>query len=99
MNGNKVEIAQVNTVDVNDVLVLQEQLEKAMDNTIKNKGLSLFALVITDILESDSVVLAVGEEAARVEQAFNVTLDNNTAVLKDVVSSKKQVVPNLQSAF
>lgn len=99
MNGNKVEIAQVNTVDVNDVLVLQEQLEKAMDNTIKNKGLSLFALVITDILESDSVVLAVGEEAARVEQAFNVTLDNNTAVLKDVVSRKKQVVPNLQSAF
>jgi len=99
MNGNKVEIAQVNTVDVNDVLVLQEQLEKAMDDTIKNKGLSLFALIITDILESDSVVLAVGEEAARVEQAFNVTLDNNTAVLKDVVSRKKQVVPNLQSAF
>lgn len=99
MNGNKVEIAQVNTVDVNDVLVLQEKLEQAMENTIKSKGLSLFALVITDILESDSVVLAVGEHAAKVEQAFGVNLDNNTAVLKGVVSRKKQVVPNLQTAF
>ncbi|GAA0297793.1 manganese-dependent inorganic pyrophosphatase [Gracilibacillus halotolerans] len=99
MNGNKVEIAQVNTVDVNDVLVLQEKLEQAMENTITKKGLSLFALVITDILESDSVVLAVGDHADKVEQAFDVSLDNNTALLKGVVSRKKQVVPNLQSAF
>lgn len=99
MNGNKVEIAQVNTVDVNDVLALRSDLEPAIENTIKNKGLSLFVFVITDILESDSVVLALGDEATKVEEAFDVTLDNHTAILKGVVSRKKQVVPNLQNAF
>ncbi|MER1935446.1 MAG: DHHA2 domain-containing protein, partial [Priestia megaterium] len=34
-----------------------------------------------------------------VEEAYNVTLENNTAVLEGVVSRKKQVVPVLTSVF
>ncbi|WP_163539279.1 manganese-dependent inorganic pyrophosphatase [Gracilibacillus sp. YIM 98692] len=99
MNGNKVEIAQVNTVEVDDVLALRSEIEPAIEKTVSDKGLKLFVFVITDILNNDSVVLAVGEEEQKVAEAFNVTLNNKTATLKGVVSRKKQVVPNLQNAF
>ncbi|SFL87110.1 manganese-dependent inorganic pyrophosphatase [Gracilibacillus orientalis] len=99
MNGNKVEIAQVNTVEVNDVLALRDKIEPAIEKTIADKDLKLFVFVITDILNNDSVVLSVGEAEEKVAEAFDVKLENKTATLKGVVSRKKQVVPNIQNAF
>jgi manganese-dependent inorganic pyrophosphatase len=99
MNGNKVQIAQVNVVDPQDVLTRQSELEEVMNQQINDNGLDLFLLVITDILNNDSVGLAVGAKTEAVEKAFNVTLDNKTAELKGVVSRKKQVVPVLTESF
>lgn len=99
MGTSKVEIAQVNAVDTNDVMAKQAELEAAMQGAINEKGLDLFLLVVTDILTNDSVALAIGDKAAAVEKAFYVTLVNNTAVLKGVVSRKKQVVPALTEAL
>ncbi|MFD1778158.1 manganese-dependent inorganic pyrophosphatase [Fredinandcohnia salidurans] len=99
MNGNKVQIAQVNVVDPQDVLTRQSELEEVMNQQVNDNGLDLFLLVITDILNNDSVGLAVGAKTEAVEKAFNVTLDNKTAELKGVVSRKKQVVPVLTESF
>lgn len=99
MAGHKVEVAQVNTVDPSDVLALQSELETEINKVVKEKGLDLFLFVITDILTNDSVGLALGHSASVVEKAYNVTLTNNTAVLKGVVSRKKQIVPVLTEAF
>ncbi|RBP00035.1 manganese-dependent inorganic pyrophosphatase [Rossellomorea aquimaris] len=99
MGNAKVEVAQVNVVDTNDVFGRQAEVEAAMETMIKEKGLDLFLLVVTDILENDSTALALGSKAAEVEKAFNVTLQNNTALLKGVVSRKKQIVPVLTDAM
>ncbi|RWZ60813.1 manganese-dependent inorganic pyrophosphatase [Halobacillus fulvus] len=99
MGDKKVEIAQVNTVDTNDVLSRKEELEKAIDQTVSEKGLDLFLLVVTDILENNSTVVAVGNETAAVADAFEVELDGNQAVLEGVVSRKKQIVPPLNQRF
>jgi manganese-dependent inorganic pyrophosphatase len=99
MGTAKVEVAQVNVVDTNDVLGRQAEIEAAMETLIKEKGLDLFLLVVTDILENDSTALALGSKQAEVEKAFNVKLENNTAVLKGVVSRKKQIVPVLTDAI
>jgi len=95
MGSYKVEIAQVNAVDVNDVLSRQAELETALTAIIDNKGLDLFLLVVTDILNNDSVALSLGRQAKAVEQAYGVQLDDNKAVLKGVVSRKSQIVPVL----
>ncbi|BFH61016.1 manganese-dependent inorganic pyrophosphatase [Paenibacillus azoreducens] len=95
MGDQKVEIAQVNAVDINDVLNRQAELEEALNNVISQKGLDLFVFVVTDILNSDSVALTLGKAASAVETAYNVKLENNKAVLKGVVSRKKQIVPVL----
>lgn len=99
MNGRKVEIAQVNAVDVNDVLSRQEELETALSGIIADKGLDLFLFVVTDILNNDSVGIALGNGAHAVEQAYNVKLDANKAVLQGVVSRKSQIVPVLTDIF
>ncbi|MFE4302210.1 manganese-dependent inorganic pyrophosphatase, partial [Bacillus velezensis] len=82
LGSKKVEIAQVNTVDIEDVKKRQPELEAALSKVIAEKNLDLFLLVITDILENDSLALAIGDQASKVEKAFNVTLENNTALLK-----------------
>lgn len=99
MGGAKVEIAQVNAVDVNDVLSRQAEVEAALNGIIASKGLDLFLFVVTDILNNDSVGLALGKAADAVEQAYNVKLADNKAVLKGVVSRKSQIVPVLTEIF
>ncbi|WP_112181035.1 manganese-dependent inorganic pyrophosphatase [Paraliobacillus zengyii] len=95
MGSYKVEVAQVNTVDITEVLVKQQELEAVITNTINSKKLDLFVFVITDILNNDSVILSLGKMATSVEKAFDVRLENNQALLKGVVSRKKQIVPQL----
>lgn len=99
MGNSKVEIAQVNTVDVNDVLAKQEELEAAISANVQVKNLDLFLFVITDILNNDSVALAIGEKAEAVERAYGVQLIENKALLKGVVSRKSQIVPVLTEAL
>ncbi|MBW8348883.1 manganese-dependent inorganic pyrophosphatase [Bacillus sp. IITD106] len=99
MGNAKVEIAQVNAVGVDEVLERKAEIEEALNELIQQKGLDLFLFVVTDILTNDSTAIAVGQAAKAVEQAFNVSLDNNKAVLKGVVSRKKQIVPPLTDAL
>lgn len=99
MGRSKVEIAQVNTVDPKDVLDRQEELEAALSRVIADKDLDLFLFVVTNILTNDSTAVALGRKANAVERAYNVALENNTAVLKGVVSRKKQIVPVLTDIF
>ncbi|MGG0825042.1 manganese-dependent inorganic pyrophosphatase [Paenibacillus turicensis] len=99
MNGSKVEIAQVNAVDVNDVLARRVEIENAINIIIEKKGLDLFLFVVTDILNNDSVGLAFGKDASLVEKAYNVKLEDSKAVLKGVVSRKAQIVPVLTDTF
>lgn len=97
--GLKIEIAQVNAVDIDEVMEKQAEFEAAIDQVIVDKGLGLFLFVVTDIIHNDSIVLALGKEADRAAAAFNVSLTNRTATLKGVVSRKKQIVPVLTDAL
>ncbi|TVY10931.1 manganese-dependent inorganic pyrophosphatase [Paenibacillus cremeus] len=95
MGSYKVEIAQVNAVDTNDVISRQAELEAALNTIINEKGLDLFVFVVTDILNNDSIAIALGRVSNAVEKAYNVILSDNKAVLKGVVSRKSQIVPVL----
>ena len=99
LNGNNVRIAQVNTVDIAEVLDRQEEIEAALSEAIVSQGYSDFVLMITDIINSNSEILALGANMDKVEAAFNFKLENNHAFLAGAVSRKKQVVPQLTESF
>ena len=98
MGDYRVEIAQVNTVDANDVLNRKAEVEAAIAKTVAAKNLDLFVFAITNILTNDSEAIVVGPKPELFEQAFNVTLQNGLATLPGVVSRKKQIVPFLTEA-
>ena len=86
-------IAQVNTASIPEVMKMQKELKDGMKKIIKEKDLDLFMFLITDIVNSNTQTIALGERADIVEKAYGVKLENNSALLKGVVSRKKQVVP------
>ena len=91
--STKAIINQVNTASIPDVMEMKAELEEGMNNVIEEKGLDLFILLITDIVNSNSQVIALGKDSHLIEKAYNVTLEDNTALLEGVVSRKKQVIP------
>ena len=94
-SGIKFAIAQVNTVSIPDVLKRKEELENVIKNEISKKELSLFVFAITDILNSNSEIIVLGEKSEVVEKAFNIKLEDNRAFLEGVVSRKKQLLPDI----
>lgn len=93
-NGNfRFQIAQVNTACIKDVLKNKIEIETAMNSFIDNSGVNLFIFLITDIINSNSEAIVLGNNLDVFEKSFNVKLDNNTAFLEGVVSRKKQVAP------
>lgn len=99
MEGMAVEIAQVNTVDIDKVYENQAEFEAVINAHIQACDLSLFLFVVTDIINNNSEVLALGNGHPQVEKAFGVRLNNNRALLKGVVSRKKQIVTALTDAY
>lgn len=97
--GTKFEIAQVNTVSIEDVLKREDELKAVINNTIEEKGLSLFVLAITDILNSNSEIIALGEKADVIKVAFGKDLENDKAFLEGVVSRKKQLLPDIDKSI
>lgn len=93
VNSTKIQIAQVNTVDINDVLKDKENIEIAMNDFIEKNNIDLFIFAITDILNNNSQVIALGKRTDIMEKSYNVTLNDNMTFLPGVVSRKKQIVP------
>ena len=84
-------INQVNTASIPEVMKMKADLEAGINKIIEEKG--LFVLLITDIVNSNSQVIALGKNASLVEKSYGVKLEDNTALLKGIVSRKKQVIP------
>lgn len=91
----KATVAQVNAVDIEDVLSRQEELENLLNKNIADNGLDLFFFVVTDILNNDSTAVAAGQVAEEAAKAFGATIVNGRISLPGVVSRKKQIVPVL----
>ncbi len=98
MGSHKTALAQVNTVDINSVINQKEELEYEINKMISENGYNLFMLVITDIINKGSQILAYGDSTYLVTSAFGKPLEDNTMWLKGVVSRKKQIVPVLMQA-
>ena len=99
LGADKLVVAQINTVDANEVAVRKAELETAIKAELDSKGLAAYVFVITNILTSDSEVLVLGEKQDKVAAAFGKTLENDFMTLEGVVSRKKQVVPQITEEF
>ena len=84
-------IAQVNTVSIADVLKRKTRLEEEINNEIKKEGLNLFVFVITDIVNSNSEAIVLGDRTDAISKTYEIK--DNIVVMPGVVSRKKQILP------
>ena len=95
VNGYMIQIAFLNSIDVDEVLKRKEKLLNEINRFIDSKNVQLFVLVIVDINVMDSTILVSGKFDKVVETAFNVTIIDNEAFLKGITSRKKEVYPSI----
>lgn len=94
-DGKKFKIAQINTADLDSVFKNKVYFEAAINSEIKKENLDLYMFAATDIINSNSKVITLGNDSKVVEKAYGVTLNDNTALLENVVSRKKQMLPKI----
>ncbi len=98
--GKKFIVAQVNTIEIDDVFSRREEIEFAMEKEINDKKADVMVFLITDIVNSNSKAIVLGNDKEIAEKAFDKKLDeNDSMMLEGVVSRKKQVLPKLLASI
>ncbi len=99
MSGSRVGVGQLELVDLALVANQKADFLAAMGEIKKEKGLHSIFLMLTDIMRESTEMLVVTEDPAVVQKAFKAELKGSMLWLPGVMSRKKQVVPNLETAF
>jgi manganese-dependent inorganic pyrophosphatase len=94
--GKRLSVAQIESVG-SAVEERAEELLAAAEEHRERRGDLLFAVMLTDILAKDTLLLVTGNEAIA-ERAFDKRVVDGTIELPGVMSRKKQVAPGLMSA-
>jgi manganese-dependent inorganic pyrophosphatase len=90
-------VAQIEVVGTS-LLERTEELLEALQKEQIAKGVGVYALMVTDILEKGTHLLVAGDAHA-VSRAFGVEPNGHVLELPGVMSRKKQVAPKLLSAL
>jgi manganese-dependent inorganic pyrophosphatase len=99
LNGNKFGIGQVETADLGQFTLREEELLKEMENIYKNEGYHSVVLFLTDIINVGSKFLVVSSEPEKVEQALGAKLESKKVYIPGIISRKKQVAPKFSEIF
>lgn len=99
IEGVKVGVAQVNTMDIEGFMPLKEEMLAYMDSKAEGMGLEVIMLLLTDIINEGSQLLVAGRTPEIAEETFKIRLEDATCFLPGVLSRKKQVVPPLTATI
>jgi manganese-dependent inorganic pyrophosphatase len=95
--GHSIVIAQIETVG-DAVLERRDELLEELAGLREARGLTLYALMVTDIMAKGTKMLVAGDHGV-LERAFGQPLVDGTMDLPGVMSRKKQVAPKLMAAL
>lgn len=96
-SGQQFSIAQVEVVGRN-LMERKDELLEAMQRERSTQGVSLYALMVTDVLDKGTELLVAGDTTAA-GRAFGVDPEGSVIGLPGVMSRKKEVAPKLLSAL
>ena len=96
--GHDLAVSQITCVDSPRMLERKDEFLSSMEKKMREKGVSMFILMLTDVLLEGTQILYIGDGDI-VAQAFGVSPKNNTVFLPGVMSRKKQVIPMLSALW
>jgi len=96
--GNKVGIGQTEVVDINDVYNRASEVMDFLNDLKEKEAYEMLIFIATDIIKEGSELYYVGDKA-KMEKAFNTTVEGNSVWIPGLMSRKKQVVPVVDKVF
>lgn len=99
-NGIKFGAGQITSMDGEELAALKPKILPFMENACKSSSADMLFFMLTDVIHESTELLFVGEDARNiVERAFGVKPEESSIVMKNIVSRKKQVIPQLINAM
>ena len=93
-------VGQINSISEAELADIEERVSEYIKSFGPNWGVDMLFFLLTDIKKTSTRVLFAGDRAkGLLEEAFGVKVQDNVAVLPDVVSRKKQFFPALMVAM
>ena len=99
MGGNTIGVGQLEVVDLSVFDSMKNDLFAAMKEIKEEEGRHTVLLLLTDIMQEGSQLLVLSDEIGKIENAFEMKLENSQTWLKGVMSRKKQIIPFLEKQF
>jgi manganese-dependent inorganic pyrophosphatase len=96
-SGHTICIAQIEVVG-KGLLDRKDELLEAMKALREDRGLQMYALMVTDVLSKGTDILVAGDSGA-VARTFATTAQDSVVELPGVMSRKKEVAPKLLAAL
>lgn len=93
-------VAQLSAMSREELDNVRKKLKEYVKSVLKDRGLDMVFVMLTDILEESTILISAGEDADTIiSKAFAVSREEDGFLLKGVVSRKKQLIPALMSAM
>ena len=95
----KFSVSQVEELDFSNFYKRREELQEALENFRKEKGLLFSVLFVTNVMSQDSVMIIAGSEDYVSRINYTRDAERNVYELPKIVSRKKQLIPPLMAAL
>jgi manganese-dependent inorganic pyrophosphatase len=99
MGGKTIGVGQLEVVDLSVFDNMKEDLFTAMKELKEEGSRDSLLLLLTDIMQEGSQLLVLSDDSSKIENAFDMKLEESQAWLKGVMSRKKQIIPFLEKQF
>lgn len=97
--GYKIGVSQVGTMDIEGFSPMKEEMLKLMELETKHGSYNLLMLMLTDIINDGSAILAVGPDKDLIGKTFNVDINSSSVYVPGILSRKKQVIPQITNTI
>ena len=94
-------IGQVNSMSAEELAEIKERVLPEIEDIMKSDGLDMIFFMMTNIIAESSIVIFAGNKSESIiDMGFHIASGSeNTALLKGVVSRKKQLLPAIVEAL
>lgn len=96
-NSQKFSVSQMEDLDYSGFFSRIEEIRAALENFREQKGLIFSALLVTNVMSQDSLLIVCGDEDFVSRISFTRDPERNFFELPKIVSRKKQLIPYISS--
>lgn len=94
----RVIVSQISVMDTEEVMSLQAELVKSMEQICEKENYDMSLVMVTDIIKEGTWLVFTGNPKTLIGEAFKQDTSGNAIYLPGVMSRKKQIIPPLSEA-